>query len=244
LRSTGPAITSSFVTKITSPQFWSPQHTPSPRLANRPPSNTLTSPPNNMALDVKHLLDPLDKKLKLYAGHTPMAIDGAMSVSDIPTEVPTPREREDQPPEPAPTKRPPIRPSEGSDSYFSFSSENPAPAKKPEEPSGEVEPTFETAEDPALRGPLMLDPSAKSQAANSFLERVDAKLMEAAAHSRLRGETVTSEESDQSSVKANGDGQKREELKEKSSFEDGPQLRIKKSTNFGSAWGGDMPGRI
>lgn len=226
VRSTGPAVTSSFV-KINSPTVVSPERAPSPGPAE------VTN--GTLKVDMNRLLSPLDEKLKRHAGHTPMAFDGAISTENTTDGLPTPQA--EQPPEPAPTTRPPIRPKENSDSYFSFSGENPAKPSAtvdtiPEEAIVDETPQLENDEDPALKGPLMLDPSARSQAANVFLEQVDAKLKEAATHKRA--DSVLSDDGQDSAT--NG-----EKKKEEDNF---PQLRIKKSTNFGSAWGGDMPGRI
>ena len=200
-----------------------------------------------MSLDVNKLLDPLDRKLKLHAGHTPMALDGTMSVSENATEQPSPRE--DQPRDPAPTARPPLRPSEGSDSYFSRSENIPKAVKSEEaiaeEDEWEAEPNPEPEDDRALTGPLMLDPTARSQAANSFLDQVDAKLSEVAAHSRLRSDTTTTDGGENDSMPAaetqsNG----HEHVKSKESLDDMPRLKIKKSMNFGSAFGSGVPGKI
>jgi hypothetical protein len=104
LKSTGPALTSSFVAKISSHQFSSPARSPSPRS----PRNTLSNA--GLTVEMDNLLDPLYEKLKCNAGHYPMAFDGALSTSATNTNVPSPKQ--DTPPKPAPTLRPPLRPSD------------------------------------------------------------------------------------------------------------------------------------
>jgi len=224
LKSTGPAVTSSFV-KIHSPPIVSPGRSPSPEQSTN----------GGLRVDMQRLVSPLDEKLKRHAGHTPMAFDGTLSTEQTTNTVPSPRQED--PPDPAPTTRPSIRPSENSDSYFSFVGQ---PGKLDvqsdtiAEEAVEDEPLFEPDEDPALKGPLMLDPSAKSQAANVFLEQVDAKLKEAAAY-----EVSDAANSEPSPANVDGQDEKPEQKQD-----DFPHLKIKKSTNFGSAWGGDMPGHI
>lgn len=121
-------------------------------------------------------------------------------------------------------------------------------------------------DDPSLKGPLMLDPSAKSQAASTFLDQVDAKLLEAA--TRGRSDTLRGDESDalpctppvtgvatngsktaerlsnghgDSNGNGNGIGDEHLGAKKKAIDDDMPRLKMKKSTNFGSAWG-HVPG--
>jgi hypothetical protein len=102
----------------------------------------------------------------------------------------------------------------------------------------------EAYEDPALKGPLMLDPGAKSESANVFLERVDAMLSEEAAV-RSRYESALSEGSEDNKPAAVAKAADvAEEAPAREADDDGPRLKIKNSMNFGSAWGGDMPGRI
>lgn len=226
VKSTGPAVTSSFI-KVSSPPLLSPGHTPSPVPKDQP----------NGALRVgmDRLLSPMDEKLKRHAGHTPMAFDGTLSTGATTDTAPSPGQ--EQPPEPAPTTRPPLQPSENSESYFSFTEDS---AAKPQlqhetipEEAIDDEPQCEPEDDPALKGPLMLDPSAKSQAANDFLDQVDAKLMQAAVRN------------DSESAEDGTDDFHHEESHKKHKEDDSfPQLKIRKSTNFGSAWGGELPGRI
>jgi hypothetical protein len=269
LKSTGPALTSSFVAKISSPQFSpSPARSPSPR----PPRNTLSAgsgAPVNLNVDMKNLLDPLDEKLKRHAGHTPMAFDGQISTSATTTTIPSPKV--EKPPEPVPSARPPIRPSENADSYFSNTN---VPQVEP--PPAVEEEKLEPQDDPALKGPLMLDPNAKSQAAHTFLDQVDAKLLAAAeeaettrTHGRGRSETLQTDDGMGGTLAPmatviSTNGSKPEKEREHDAIweddeghgdrngrrsngsgkgidDDMPRLKMKSSKNFGSAWG-HVPG--
>ncbi|KIV90802.1 hypothetical protein PV10_05411 [Exophiala mesophila] len=229
------ALTSSF-NKVTSPLIHSPLQSPSAR-----PSATAAG---LLQVDFKGLLSPLDEKLKRHAGHTPMAFNGTISTSSASSERVTPRQ--EKPAAPVPTRRPPLRPSENSDSYFSFTSEavdhnNGAPPTIPEESEEtdlQNDDVHDTDDDPALTGPLMLDAAARSEASNTFLEIVDAKLSVAAAR-RSRKDSLLSDTSPESSSNA-----KQPEEPAEGNDEEAPMLKIKNSMNFGSAWGGDMPGRI
>jgi hypothetical protein len=233
VKSTGPAVTSSFI-KINSPPLISPNHTPSPLTQEQTPNNGLR-------VEMGRLLSPLDEKLKRHAGHTPMTFDGTLSTEQTTETAPSPIV--ERPLEPAPTKRPPLRPSENSDSYFSFTSDAASkpvldsqliPEEAIVEGDEDAAPPYDPEEDPALKGPLMLDPSARTQAANDFLLQVDAKLQEAADHENAEdGASGPAEEET-----LNG------EQKDKPKDDDFPQLKIRKSTNFGSAWGGNNPGKI
>ena len=85
LKSSG--LTSSFVAKITSPQFDSPARSPSPRAKETPKKN-------NLQVSMSGLMSPLDEKLKRNAGHTPMAFSGDTSISaEVSTGIPTPHTR-------------------------------------------------------------------------------------------------------------------------------------------------------
>ncbi|KAI9870949.1 MAG: hypothetical protein M1823_008591, partial [Watsoniomyces obsoletus] len=162
----------------------------------------------------------------------------------------------ENPVEPAPTARPPLRPSEDSDTYFSVTSVPKVgddPIESIPEEAVEKEPPLEAEEDPPLKGQLMLDPSARSQAATTFLDQVDAKLLEAAANSRERSDTRSTSVSESvpdpppaTGAATNGntaaydsaicakevDGERPAKIDD-----DMPRLRMKSSTNFGSAWG-------
>ncbi|EXJ71994.1 uncharacterized protein A1O5_04497 [Cladophialophora psammophila CBS 110553] len=208
------ALTSSFDKEITSPQFASPALSPVPQPNKEEP----------WRLDVSTLISPLDEKLKRHAGHTPMAFDGNLS-SDVASNALTPKQ--ENPLAPAPTQRPPLRPSENSDSYFSLSSAPEEKAKEPQEP----EPAHETLHDPPLKGPLMLDPNAKTVESVEFLNILDGRLIE--------------EKEQQDRAESNLSGGSSEERKASkqqpgepsANDDDMPRLRMKNSMNFGSAWG-------
>ncbi|OAP56940.1 hypothetical protein AYL99_09052 [Fonsecaea erecta] len=217
------ALTSSFDKEIASPQFASPALSPVPHTTKEEP----------FRLDVNSLISPLDEKLKRHAGHTPMAFDGTLS-SDVASSALTPKQEE--PLAPAPTTRPPLLPAENTDSYFSFSAtaekgkENPTVEEEPE-PEPEPEIIYETHQDPALKGPLMLDPNAKSVESVAFLNILDGKLIEEKVHqdkaeSSLSGTVEDGQEASgqQGESSANND-------------DDMPRLRMRNSVNFGSAWG-------
>ncbi|KIW71104.1 hypothetical protein PV04_03309 [Phialophora macrospora] len=215
------ALTSSFDKEITSPQFASPARSPSP----------LPRKEDSLKVDVGTLLSPLDEKLRRHAGHTPMVFDGTIS-SDSASTALTPRQ--EMPVAPAPTKRPPIRPSENSDSYFSFSS--PRGDNRKENQPEELQPVHETQDDPALKGPLMLDPHAKTVESATFLNSLDARLIEEKkqqerTESKLAGANEEPESHDQHAGSSTTDDEM-------------PRLRMKNSMNFGSAWGGQDPGRM
>ncbi|EXJ79664.1 hypothetical protein A1O3_07944 [Capronia epimyces CBS 606.96] len=230
------ALTSSFDTKITSPKFASPVQSPS--------AEPKQGADSLLQFDVKALLSPLDAKLKMHAGHTPMIFDGTLSSDVESADHLTPTQ--EQPLEPAPTKRPPLRPSENSDSYFSFTSavnneDDLSKQSIPEQPELEEQPTLEPEDDPALKGPLMLDPSAKTEGASTFLDIVDGKLEDELAH-RSRQESNLSPSTEEKLPSEPPQGT--QDAAQEEADEDMPRLRIRNSTNFGSAWGGDMPGRM
>ena len=250
------ALNPSFVARINS-GTQSPAHSPSPR--PRPADG-------NLALEMNNLLSPLDEKLKRNAGHTPMnfSTNGA-SPGDNSTEQPTPTQ--EKPPAPPSTARPPLRPSENSDSYFCFTAEGGNDVKVDEldameekrradvrrgtlsqpGPILQSEETQELDEDPELQGPLMLDPSAKLKSSDSFLNLVDAKLQdEIKQHPEVSTDTeqtaaLLSPTSGTGSPSKNDNFEKEQKQIE---VDDGmPKLKMKRSMNFGSAWGGTFPGR-
>ncbi|OAG37725.1 hypothetical protein AYO21_08088 [Fonsecaea monophora] len=158
---------------------------------------------DSLRLDVNSLISPLDEKLKRHAGHTPMAFDGTLS-SDA---------------------------ASNSDSYFSFTS---APNDKEKENQiieelPELEPVYETHDDPSLRGPLMLDPNAKTVESAAFLNILDGRLIEEKQH-QDKAESSLSSGNDEHTVS--------EQPRESSANDDDmPRLRMRNSVNFGSAWG-------
>lgn len=188
----------------------------------RSPSPKQPAPdPPRLHLDRSSLLDPLDAKLKRHAGHTPLAFDGPVSEIVSTTDA-TPQPEE--PIAPVPTARPPLRPSERSQSYFSTNDLHAAdPIPEEEEP----EPVYDTVEDRPLTGPLMLDASGKSGASHAFLSELDSKLLEEEVRRSQSNSPLSSPAPSQQSAKT----------------DDGfPRLRLKKSTNFGSAYGMSVPG--
>lgn len=277
------ALAPSFVAKVKSPsQTSSPAHSPSPR----PKKASEVS----LSIDTKTLLDPLDEKLTRYAGHTPMNFEGIGSSTIPSTDVSTPTKMkaelcQETPPEPAPTRRPPVRPTEDSNGYFSFTkvAVDMLDAAKGEyrtedvvlEMEGEklqvphaglesyVDGDNDThgrdeedlEDDPHLRGPLMLDPKNRTETSHDFLDKVDQKLMEAAGKSNGDSRSPRKdegEENDFSPPERDGLGLRRQNTKiirdeegmeEEKDFEM-PRLRIRQSTNFGSAYGASQPGNI
>ncbi len=174
----------------------------------------------------------MDEKLKRYAGHTPMLFDGPLS-SDGTSAVLTPKQ--EQPFAPAPTTRPSIRPSERSDSYFSFTSAGEDDRK--ENHQDESEAVHETQDDPALKGPLMLDSNAKSAGSATFLDELNAKLKEEKEHqeraeSKLSGDNDEKKSSNERPAASSGND------------DDMPRLRMKNSMNFGSRLGSALPNRM
>lgn len=238
------ALTSSFATKITSPQFGSP--------VLSPPTNAKTDA-NGMHIETSSLLHPLDEKLRRHAGHTPMNYEGAEASGEPSgqmTEQPTPQQ--EKPIAPAPSARPPLRPSEGSESYFSTVSDCDINEEKDSFPQVEQEPReqFEPDDDKPLRGPLMLDPSARTRAADDFLSSVDAKLMQAVKEvSPTRRSSIFSESGSAVMVPATALQNIEQSTthvipEEKEPDDDMPRLKMRKSSNFGSAYGASMPGRF
>ena len=255
------ALAPSFVARINSGPH-SPAHSPSPR----------PHPVDGLAMEMNNLLSPLDEKLRRHAGHTPMnfGTNGA-STGGNSTEHPTPKA--ERPVAPAPTARPLLRPSENSDSYFSFVGEsndtinNETSDATDEKRRADVrrgtlsqagpilrEDSLEDPEldeDPALQGPLMLDPAAKLKSSNSFLDLVDAKLQEEI----KQHPEVSTEPAQTAAVVSPGtcnvnasrspehDDEYQRKQKELEADDGMPKLKMKRSMNFGSAWGGTFPGR-
>lgn len=197
----------------------------SPIIVARSPSpkEQIIEPPK-MLLETSNLLDPLDAKLRKNAGHTPLAFDESLSSLGTTNGQPTPQP--EVPKDPAPTKRPPLRPSENSQSYFSTDDIH-APAPETILEEDEPEPQFEPEDDKPLTGPLMLDASGKSQASHIFLDQLDHKLEEEVRKSLSPSPAHSPAPSQQST---------------KTDDENFPRLRMKKSTNFGSAYGAKAPG--
>lgn len=208
----------------------------SPIVVASPVSPKQALEPPRLSLDSSSLLDPLDAKLTRNAGHTPLVFDGPISSSATTDGGATPQP--EKPAAPAPTTRPPLRPKENSNSYFStddIHAPEPPPLQDqfPEtailEGDEELEPQFEPEDDKPLTGPLMLDPSGKSEASHNFLEKLDDKLEEVVRKSL-------------SSSPNHSPSRKEQPEKQENEDEGFPKLRLKKSTNFGSAFGNTKPG--
>lgn len=197
----------------------------SPIIVARSPSPKQQLPePPRISLEASSLLDPFDAKLKKHAGHTPLAFDGELSSLGTTHGEATPQA--EAPIDPAPTRRPPLRPSENSQSYFSTDDMH-APAPETILEEEELEPQFEPEDDRPLTGPLMLDASGKSQASHVFLDQLDHRLEEEVRRSLTPSPAHSPAPSQQST---------------KTDDENFPRLRMKKSTNFGSAYGAKAPG--
>lgn len=214
------ALAPSFVTKVMTPEAITPQRSPSP--------NSKLAGGAGLLVGIDTLLSPLDEKLRLHAGHTPMAFDKASSTgptSDQSTEIPTPVQ--EKPPAPAPTaRRPPLRPTEKSDSYFSFT------ADKHPEPTTNGKGEEKENDDPELTGPLALSSNNEHGQSNAFLDTLDAKLMMEAKRYVMSPESTQSDDNDQSTAPGG------------TQDEEGPRLRMKNSMNFGSAFGSNRCGNI
>ena len=214
------ALAPSFVAQVMNPEVLTPQRSPPPD----------SKPANGGVLKVgmHGLLLPLDEKLKLHAGHTPMAISSADSTcptSGQSTEIPTPIQ--ENPLAPVSTAhRPPPRPTERSASYFSSIEDD------SEEPKAHTQGHEKENEDPELEGPLALSSNNEQGQSNAFLTTLDAKLMVEAKRYGKSPASAPSDESDQSGPP--GDAQD----------DEGPKLRMKKSTNFGSVFGSNRCGNL
>lgn len=171
--------------------------------------------------DMHLALSPFPENLIKDAGHTPMAKEEPASgnintiVDKISNESSPPLDPQN-PYSPGPTLRPPT---ERSNSYF------PVPEEIEE---GAAEPD----EDVELKGPLCMKPEGQD---NAFLCALDQKL-EAEAHK--------AESSDAENKSDRGLPKDIEKVKSSDPDDDeGPTLRIKKSMNFGGAWGTTNLGR-
>lgn len=219
LRSAG--LESSFV-KVSSPTSTSPRQLPSPGPRIDRVAKTL-----RMDLDV--LPPNINADLVKDAGHTPMALD-----KPVPSETASGVESRISPDAgavgPAPEResapdlgqsRPPLPPSERSDSYFSSALQRQITRESLDD--GDVE----------LKGPLIMANEPKEGQENAFLSQLDAKLL--AESQRPQRES-----------RADIDEKKRDGfVKIEDEVDDGgPRLKLKKSMNFGSAFGSKNCGNI
>jgi hypothetical protein len=215
------ALAPSFVATVKTPDAMTPQRSRSPN-----------SKSGGLRVEMERLLSPLDEKLKLHAGHTPMALGtegSAGPASNQSTEIPTPVQ--EKPPAPTSTAyRPLSRPTEKSDSYFSFSADNAHESKTKREgednqaPKSDYENEEKENEDPELTGPLTLSSNNDHGQSNAFLNTLDAKLMMEAKRYVKSPDSNQSDEKDQSDTPGG------------TQDDEGPTLRMKQSTNFGSAF--------
>jgi hypothetical protein len=226
------ALVSSFVTTARTPDAITPQRSQSP--------NSKSAVGGGLRVEMDRLISPLDEKLKLHAGHTPMALGTEGSTgptSNHSTEIPTPVQ--EKPPAPASTAyRPLPRPTEKSDSYFSFSADNAQESKTKHEgednqaPKSNYENEEKENEDPELTGQLALSSNNDHGQSNAFLDTLDAKLMVEAKKYVRSPDSNQSDEKDQSDTPGG------------TQDDEGLKLRMKKTTNFGSAFGSNRCGNI
>ena len=215
LKSTG--LPPSIVAKVISPSEISPNsHSP----GSRTPTGVAVM---KAALVPTSLLIPSPPNLKTNAGHTPLAFEGSVNASEGPSDVSTPirpQEHSTAPEEPRPARPP----TERADSYF--------PDVSPEKGEnidtfGAHEPLASSMEtdDRELKGPLTMESEHIEGNENTFLSELDAKLL-AEAKRTLSPHRDLTEHGPTDEKRIEGDD-----------MEDGPRLRLKKSTNFGSAFG-------
>ena len=178
--------------------------------------------PGTLAMPSSKLEVP-EEVLTRDAGHTPLARqsylnnDGPSSTGSADASTPTHPELERPPLEPHTTG---VRlPSERSDSYF-------PPVPEEPEPSGD--------EDPELQGPLGLTNDISKD--SKFLDVLDSKLMQAAKSNDLDSPAVAGA-SNKGSLEG-GDG-----VPEFEQPDHEPGLKMKRSMNFGSAFGSKSCGR-
>ena len=206
LKSSG--LENSFLPRIMTPQAETPQRTPSP--------NGKQVGGGGLRVDIGGLMSPLDAKLKMNAGHTPMAFGNNGSTgpaSGQSTEIPSPVQ--EKPPAPVQTaKRPRARPSENKDSYFSFTAEDDSNASPKTDQQEQLD------NDPALKGPLTLSSKNDHGQSDGFLNKLDAKLEDVKRH---KSPSPTRDEDNNDHKPEPSD--------------EGPRLRMKPSLNFGAPWG-------
>ena len=209
--------------KVLTPQPQTPQRSPSPESKSNGLGAALHLPMDGM-------ISPFDAKLKMHAGHTPMAFTGNGPTGPMSGQSPdAPSPKQEKPPTPVQTaKRPPPRPTERSDSYFSATADDDASTEK----MADVETAEDEDQDPELKGPLTMSSNNEKGQSDAFLNTLNMKLL-AEAHKHIKSpESSTSDE-------------KNRETKPPQDARDddgGPRLRLKKSMNFGSAFGSNKCG--
>ena len=209
---------SSTLSQVSTKKIMTPQ-SPSPRTfsPSRLSPRTIQMPPSKFEAPV----DPYTKD----AGHTPLApraycnTDGASSDGDGTT--PTQHEMERPPLEPHASRA--KLPSERSDSYFPISEKE----YQDENHNTQDEEVKSRDEDRELKGPLGLD-NGKNEGEDDkhFLNELDSKLLQAA-----RSDAPSPNGIDLGSEDSLEHGKDFEQPEHE------PKLRIKKSMNFGSAFG-------
>lgn len=177
-------------------------------------------------MDLDALLSPTDPSLLKNAGHTPMEF-GRPAISEPVSGV---ESRISPEVEVFPTKdesgfsskphRPVMPPSERSDSYFSSAFETETDDEVPQK-DGDVE----------LKGPLAMESKNEEGRYNQFLDQLDAKLL------------AESQRPRQASI-AGSEGRNRFGKIDDEVDDGGPRLKLKKSMNFGSAFGSKNCGNI
>lgn len=214
LKSAG--LESSFV-KVGSPSSTSPPHPPSP-------GPRLNKEEKILRVSLDGLRYPTDVSLVRNAGHTPMEFgkpavsaetaSGLESRKSPEIQAPLPKSHSDPSPRSA---RPP---SERSDSYFStaFTTET-------------YDTAFTTNGDVELKGPLTMNNKPEENGPNDFLDQLNARLI-AESHAQNGGGEEEKEEKN-GIVKLDDEGD-----------DAMPRLKLKKSTNFGSAFGSKNCGNI
>ncbi|KAI4186655.1 MAG: hypothetical protein LQ346_005641 [Caloplaca aetnensis] len=169
--------------------------------------------------EVPKVASPIaEENLTLHAGHTPLArtvpgLDGTTSALD--SDLPTPALEPERPPFEPCTSFTKV-PSERADSYF------PLPAEEPDSgrASQNVATSAHAQHDPELQGPLGLTNEPSSD--NEFLSQLDSKLKQAA-------NSPTPPMAAQA-----------QQIEGYDEIDPEPELRIKKSMNFGSQLGGSF----
>ncbi|KKY19184.1 hypothetical protein UCRPC4_g04558 [Phaeomoniella chlamydospora] len=213
------------VAKVITPNSSSP-HTPSPQ--PKTPNGAANS---EVGLSMLQVTDP--PYLKTNAGHTPLAFDGPLDVSRDASDFSTPTQKvkDEKPLEAVPPTRPP---NERADSYFPDVS---PPKSEVVDPVGAEEPPATVGVDDGeveLKGPLMLESQPKDGEDNEFLKELDARLLMEA--KKIVGPSKPEpEEGGQDSVSVSQAG---------GVDDDEPKLVLRKSSNFGSAFGASDCGKI
>lgn len=234
----------------------SPLHSPSPSRPS-PGNSSVPQRPVTIAIpSTQEILQLPSNKLYTHAaGHTPMARLADMSEEGTGATTPTApvavyvAEQEKPPLEPRPSTQDvkPLRPPhERGDSYFNVpvpqtaiteeaAEEKTQPEKCDSKGHDDAEGTENIKaegiidEDPALKGPLSLPhkpPQGQSEKGGDFLSKLDERLVNLSKEQNSSKRSSSLSESDNRNREGND-----------------PPLRIKRSLNFGSAWGSGTAGR-